>query len=211
VERAKASHRLTPMNTVPPQDRRPVVISGPSGVGKGTLCKMLFKAHPGTFASTVSCTTRKPRPGEIEGKDYFFVSRQEFSTLVSQNAFVEHAVFSGHNYGTSKKMIADLIASGLIVVLDIEMQGVQQMQSDPGVEARYVFVKPLNYETLEERLRSRSTESEEDIQKRLAQAKIELDYADKPGVHDRIIVNDDLSTAYAEFEEFVFEAERAFA
>ncbi|KAH0334280.1 guanylate kinase, partial [Aureobasidium melanogenum] len=192
------------MGLATPSDRRPVVVSGPSGVGKGTLCKMLFEAHPGTFASTTSHTTRKSRPGEVEGKDYFFVSRQNFSALVSQNAFVEHAVFSGHNYGTSKQTIAEQNAKGLIVVLDIDMQGVQQMRSDPDIDARYVFVKPPSFETLERRLRSRSTESEEDIQKRLAQARVELEYADKPGVHDQIIVNDGLDKAYAEFEQFVY-------
>jgi guanylate kinase len=189
---------------IPPPDRRPIVISGPSGVGKGTLSQKLFDAHPDTFALTVSHTTRKPRAGEVEGVTYFFVPPSAFSSLVSQNAFVEYAFFSGHYYGTSKQTIADQTAKGLVVVLDIEIQGVKQMKANPSIDARYVFIKPPSFETLEARLRSRGTENEEDIQKRLAQAKVELEYADTQGVSDKIIVNDDLEKAYEELDEFAY-------
>ncbi|KAI1371262.1 guanylate kinase [Hypoxylon crocopeplum] len=187
----------------PPQDRRPIVISGPSGVGKGTLVQKLFDAHPDTFTSTVSHTTRKPRTGEVEGVTYFFVSPSEFFSLISKNAFVEHAFFGGY-YGTSKQTIADQTGKGLVVVLDIEMQGVKQVKASPGIDARYVFIKPPSFSKLEARLRSRGTENEEDIQKRLHQAKVELEYANTPGVHDAIIVNDDLEKAYQELEEFIY-------
>ncbi|CEO58466.1 Putative Guanylate kinase [Penicillium brasilianum] len=192
------------MVPTPPRDRRPIVISGPSGVGKGTLVQKLFDEHPNTFAFIVSHTTRKPRVGEVEGKDYFFVTPSTFSDLISQEAFVEHAVFGENHYGTSKRTIADQVAKGLVVVLDIEMNGVKQMKADSSIDARYVFIKPPCFETLERRLRSRGTEKEEDIKKRLAQAKAEVEYADTQGVHDKIIVNDDLEKAYKELEEFIY-------
>ncbi|PKY09075.1 guanylate kinase [Aspergillus campestris IBT 28561] len=191
----------------PSPSHQPIVISGPSGVGKGTLIQKLFTTHPNTFALTVSHTTREPRPGEAEGVAYHFVSHDTFLSLISQNAFVEHALFSGNHYGTSKQTIMDQVAKGLIVVLDIEMHGVRQMRensgSSSGVDARYVFIRPPSIEALEARLRGRGTEREEDIRKRLAQARRELEYAEQ-GVHDRVIVNDDLDRAYKELEEFVF-------
>lgn len=187
-----------------PQDLRPIVVSGPSGVGQGTLIQKLFDTHPSTFGFTVSHTTRKPRPGEVEGVAYFFVSPSEFSSLCSQGAFVEHAYFSGNYYGTSKKTIDDQASKGLIVVLDIEMQGIKQMKANPSIDARYVFIRPPSLEALEARLRARGTENEEDLQKRLAQAQVELEYADSQGSYDKIIVNDSIETAYKELEEFVF-------
>ena len=153
---------------------------------------------------TVSHTTRKPRISEVEGNPYFFVSPATFSYLVSQNAFVEYAHFSGHYYGTSKQTIADQTAKGSVVVLDIDVQGVKQIKAKSDIDARFVFIKPPSFETLEARLRSRCTEDEEDIQKRLAQAMIELQYADTLGATGKIIVNDDLEKAYKELDEFVY-------
>ncbi|KAL5357623.1 P-loop containing nucleoside triphosphate hydrolase protein [Aspergillus floccosus] len=187
-----------------PQDLRPIVVSGPSGVGKGTLIQKLFDTHPGTFGFTVSHTTRKPRPGEVEGVAYFFVSPSEFSSLCAQGALVEHAYFSGNYYGTSKQTIEDQASKGLIVVLDIEMQGIKQMKANPSIDARYVFIRPPSFEALEARLRARGTETEEDLQKRLTQAQVELDYADSQGAYDKLIVNDNMDAAYRELEEFVF-------
>ncbi|KAI9800206.1 MAG: hypothetical protein M1825_004190 [Sarcosagium campestre] len=175
-------------------------------VGKGTLVQRLLDAHPDTFAKTVSHTTRKPRTGEVDGETYFYVSPSIFSSLVSQNAFVEYASFSGHYYGTSKQTIEDQTAKGLVVVLDIEIQGVEQIKANSNIDARYVFIKPPSFETLEARLRSRSTENEEEIQKRLAQAEVELKYADTLSAHDKIILNDDLEKAYEELDEFGYKA-----
>ena len=121
--------------------------------------------------------------------------------LVAQNAFVEHAFFSGNYYGTSKQTIVDQTSKGLVVVLDIELQGVKSIRADPSIDARYVFIKPPSFEVLEARLRSRSTEKEEDIQRRLTQARVELEAS---GFHDKIIINDDLERAYKELEEFVY-------
>ncbi|OKL58741.1 Guanylate kinase [Talaromyces atroroseus] len=185
------------------KDGRLIVISGPSGVGKGTLIQKLFDDHPNTFAFTVSHTTRAPRAGEVDGVNYFFVDHETFANLVAEGGFVEHATFSGNRYGTSKKTIADQTAKGLVVVLDIEMYGVKQIQANPSIEARYIFIKPPTFEALEKRLRGRGTEKDEDIQKRLTQAKAEIEYADT-GVHDKVIVNDDLEKAYQELKEFIF-------
>lgn len=116
---------------------------------------------------------------------------------------MEHAYFSGNHYGTSKQTIADQMARGLVVVLDIEMDGVRQIQENRAIDARYVFIQPPSLEALEARLRSRGTENEEQVQRRLAQARAEMEFA-KQGVHDKIIVNDDLERAYQELEGFVY-------
>ncbi|TQN74619.1 Guanylate kinase, partial [Colletotrichum shisoi] len=190
-------HTMAPV--VLPSDRRPIVISGPSGVGKGTLYKLLFERHPDTFALSVSHTTRGPRPGETDGVDYHFVTREAFDDLVARDGFVEHAVFGSNAYGTSKATIEEQSAKGKVVVLDIEMEGVKQIKQS-NFPARYVFIAPPSEDELEKRLRGRGTEKEESIQKRLAQAKLELEFSKTPGVHDLVIVNDDLEKAYTTLE-----------
>jgi guanylate kinase len=105
-----------------PTDRRPIIISGPSGVGKGTLYKILMERHPDSFATSISHTTRDPRPGEVRDHDYYYVPMQEFEGLIAENGFVEHAKFGGNRYGTSKKMIEEMGKKGRVVVLDIEME-----------------------------------------------------------------------------------------
>ncbi|KAH7260923.1 guanylate kinase [Fusarium redolens] len=167
-------------------DNRPIIVSGPSGVGKSTLNQRLKDNHPAIFSSAVSHTTRKPRPGESEGVAYFFRSPPEFQAMIMQNQFIEHTYFSDNYYGTSKQAMTTLMNEGLTPILDIEMQG--------------VFLKPLSLEILEMRLRARGTEDEASISKRLAQAQLELEFAET-GVHDIIIVNDDLERAYKELEE----------
>lgn len=98
------------------------MISGPSGVGKGTLYKLLLDRHPDVFATSVSHTTRDPRPGEQRGVDYYYIKMEEFEQLIAENKFVEHAKFGGNRYGTSKMTISDLTEGGKVVVLDIEME-----------------------------------------------------------------------------------------
>ncbi|KAJ5643876.1 guanylate kinase [Penicillium longicatenatum] len=188
-----------------PKDTRPIVISGPSGVGKGSLIEKLFSNHPNTFAFTVSHTTRKPRAGEVDGTNYFFVEHSEFDSLVAEGAFVEHAVFGSNKYGTSHRTIGDQMAKGLVVVLDIEMNGVKQMKENDSIDPRYVFIQPPSLEILEARLRGRGTENDEDVRRRLAQATAELEYANQQRGVDKIIVNDDLEVAYKELEEFIFQ------
>jgi len=137
--------------------------------------------------------------------DYYYISMEEFEKMVEEHKFVEHAKFGGNRYGTSKKMIEEFTRSGKCVLLDIEMEGVKQIKTS-GFDARYVFISPPEpaMETLEGRLRGRGTEKEDSIQKRLLQAKNEIEYSKTEGVHDLIIVNDDLEKAYEELEKFIF-------
>lgn len=117
---------------------------------------------------------------------------------------MEHAFFNGNYYGTSRQTIVDQTAKGLTIILEVDMEGVKQIRADPGFDARYVFVKPPNFEALEARLRSRGTENEESVRKRLDQAKIELQYAETAGVYDMILVNDELQRSQEQLKEFVY-------
>lgn len=184
--------------------QRPIVISGPSGTGKSTLLKLLFERHPTKFGFSVSCTTRSPRPGEVDGKDYHFVTRDAFLDGVSRGEFIEHAEFGGNLYGTTIAGVKAVASqAGRRCILDIDMQGVKLVKKvTPSLNAKYLFVAPPSEQELEKRLRGRQTDKEEAILKRLAQAKEELAYAKEPGAHDKIVVNDDLDRAYKELEEF---------
>ncbi|KAK0715573.1 guanylate kinase [Lasiosphaeris hirsuta] len=186
-----------------PPNRSPIVISGPSGVGKGTLYNLLFERNPETFTLSVSHTTRGPRPGEENGTHYHFVTKEGFASLKNNGGFVESAQFGDNFYGTSKATIEEQTRKGKVVVLDIEMEGVKQIKAS-GFDARYVFIAPPSFEELEKRLRGRGTDKEESILKRLAQAKLELEFSKTPGVHDKIIVNTDLEKAYEELVGFVY-------
>ncbi|KAJ2892265.1 hypothetical protein MKZ38_010056 [Zalerion maritima] len=192
------------MASILPPDTRPIVISGPSGVGKGTLYNRLFAAHPDVFTLSVSHTTRNRRNGEEDGVHYHFVTHEDFDTLIASDGFVEHAKYGSNKYGTSKMTIMEQTAKGKVVVLDIEMEGVKQIKSSP-ISARFVFIKPPSVGELERRLRGRGTETEESVKKRLAQAKVELDFAETPGIHDKVIVNNDLDAALKELDEWVYQ------
>ncbi|GKZ18484.1 guanylate kinase [Aspergillus brasiliensis] len=190
-----------------PPNPNPIIISGPSGVGKGTLIHKLITTHPNIFSLTISHTTRAPRANEIHGMDYFFVDDATFNALLSQGEFIEHATFSGHQYGTSRRAIADITDRGLIAVLDIDVQGVRQIKSgSSAVEARCVFIKPPSLEVLEERLRGRGTERDEDVRRRLERARREVEEVvqSEGGLYDRVIVNDDIERAFVELERWVF-------
>ncbi|KAF5653155.1 guanylate kinase [Fusarium sp. NRRL 25303] len=184
-------------------DARPIIISGPSGVGKGTLIKRLKDNHPTIFGSVVSHTTRQPRPDEVEGVSYFFRSAPEIWTMIMRKQFVEHTYYSGNFYGTSKKAMDELMKKGVAPILNVEMEGVKKMKASDLV-ARYVFLSPPSLETLEARLWERGTEDEASISQRLAQAKLELEFAETE-VHDIIIVSGDLDEAYRQLEDFVFQ------
>ncbi|XEV07220.1 hypothetical protein FSHL1_012507 [Fusarium sambucinum] len=192
---------------VPYHASQPIVISGPSGVGKGTLITKLCESHPDIFSIVVSHTTRPPRPGEIQAVHYHFTTETEFQKLYAQGIFIECTVYDGHHYGTSFHSIEDVIERGKVPLLDIDMEGVKATKKLEKMRARYVFIAPLNLEVLEMRLRDRGTEDEDTIQKRLAQAKMELDYAAKPGAHDLTIVNDDQDKALKNLETFALSTE----
>jgi len=184
-----------------PKERQPIVISGPSGSGKSTMLKRLFEKYPDRFMFSVSHTTRSPRPGENNGEHYYFVARPDFEDLIKKNGFIEHAQFGSNLYGTSFAVVEEIEKAGKTCILDIEMEGVKQVHKSH-LSARYLFLQPPSEAELEKRLRGRGTDKEEDIQKRLAQAKKELEYAKTEGVHDKVVVNDDLDRAYKEVETF---------
>ncbi|XP_017879554.2 guanylate kinase isoform X3 [Ceratina calcarata] len=181
---------------------RPLVLCGPSGSGKSTLIKRLFEEFPDTFGFSVSHTTRSPRPGEEDGKHYYFTTKDEMQKQIEQGKFLEHAVFSGNMYGTSKRAVEDVKRAGKVCVLDIDVEGVKQIKQT-SLDPMYVFVKPPSMEELEKRLRSRQTETEESLERRLSVARVEMEYGEKPGNFDITVVNDDISKAYEKLREFV--------
>ncbi|TKA71484.1 hypothetical protein B0A55_06944 [Friedmanniomyces simplex] len=189
---------------------RPIVVSGPSGGGKSTMITRLREHYPGRFSLSVSHTTRAPRGTEKDGVEYNFVTKEAFGKLVDENGFIEHAQFGSNLYGTSVQAVKDVAEKGQTCVLDIEMEGVKQVKKTD-LNARFLFLQPPSVEVLEKRLRGRGTDKEEAIQQRLKQADKEIEYAKTPGVHDKIIVNDELEKAWEEFEAFCVpeEAERA--
>ncbi|XP_069503172.1 guanylate kinase isoform X2 [Ambystoma mexicanum] len=174
---------------------RPVVLSGPSGAGKSTLLKRLLNEFQGVFGFSVSHTTRNPRPGEVEGKDYHFVTRAEMQMAIDRGEFIEHAEFSGNLYGTSKAAVQAVQAQNQICVLDIDIQGVKNIKKTD-LKPIYISVFPPSVEALEKRLRDRKTESEESLQKRLKAALSDMEISKEPGLFDQIIINDDLEEAY---------------
>ncbi|GIZ43405.1 hypothetical protein CKM354_000663300 [Cercospora kikuchii] len=188
---------MAPTETKP----RPIVVSGPSGAGKSTLIKRLRAEYPDRFALSVSHTTREPRAGEEHGKDYWYVSKDDFKKKVEENGFIEHAQFGSNFYGTSVQAVKDVAEQGRTCILDIEMEGVKQVKKTD-LNARYLFLQPPSVEVLEQRLRGRQTDKEEAIQQRLKQAEKEIEFSKTPGVHDKIIVNDDLEKAWQEFKAF---------
>ncbi|XP_043116720.1 guanylate kinase isoform X3 [Puntigrus tetrazona] len=185
---------------------RPVVMSGPSGAGKSTLLKRLLKEFEGVFGFSVSHTTRSPRPGEENGKDYHYVTREVMQAAIAQGEFIENAEFSGNMYGTSKAAVQAVQAKNLICILDIDMQGVKNIKRTD-LNPIYVSIQPPSMETLEKRLRDRKTESEESLQKRLHAAKVDMEISKgkEPGLFDVLIINDDLDLAYGKLKDALLE------
>ncbi|XP_029939855.1 guanylate kinase 1b isoform X2 [Salarias fasciatus] len=183
---------------------RPVVLSGPSGAGKSTLMKRLMKDHEGVFGFSVSHTTRNPRPGEEDGKDYHFSTREAVQKGIDNGEFIESAEFSGNLYGTSKAAIEDVQAKNLICILDVDIQGVKRIK-ETDLNPIYISIQPPSMEILEKRLRDRQTESEESLQKRLEAARIDMELSKEPGVFDIVIINDDLERAYEELKDILNE------
>lgn len=168
-----------------------IVISGPSGVGKSSVRKELFKIPNNNFVYSISMTTRKPRSGEKNGKDYYFVSKEEFLQKIKENAFLEYASFVGNYYGTLKEAVNKMLDKGKEVVLEIEVDGALQVrrQVKDGV---FIFLVPPTKKALIKRLKERGTETKEIIQERINKAEKEYKLAYK---YDYIVVNDDVSNA----------------
>lgn len=180
---------------------RPIVVSGPSGTGKSTLLKKLFAEYPDRFGFSISNTTRSPRAGEVDGEHYHFVNVDQFKKLIDEEKFIEWAQFSGNYYGTTIKAVKDVSDKGKQCILDIDMQGVKSVKKTD-LNARYLFVAPPSIDELRSRLTGRGTETDDSLNKRIAAASAELEYAET-GAHDLIIVNDDLDKAYKEFKQFI--------
>ncbi|RVE61734.1 hypothetical protein OJAV_G00176140 [Oryzias javanicus] len=183
---------------------RPVVFSGPSGAGKSTLLKKLMSEYDSVFGFSVSHTTRKPRPGEQNGIDYHYVSREEMQAGINNGDFIENAEFSGNLYGTSRAAVQAVQAKNLICILDIDMQGVRNIKRTD-LNPIYISIQPPSLEVLEERLRGRKTESEESIQKRLRAAKADMEFSKEPNVFDVVIVNNNLEEAYGSLKQALHE------
>jgi guanylate kinase len=175
------------------------VLTGPSGVGKGTLVKLLRERHPDLYLS-VSATTRSPRDGEVDGQDYFFVSRDRFMAMAEAGDLLEWAEFAGNCYGTPRQPIVERLDRGEQVLLEIELEGARQVKTT-FPEALRVFVLPPSLDELERRLRSRGQDAEAAIERRLARAREEVAAADE---FDQQVVNDDLDKALIQLEAIMF-------
>ena len=187
---------------------RPVVIAGPSGVGKSTLIGKLQAKYPRSFGFSVSHTTRQPRPTEEDGVHYHFVSIEEYNRLRDQGGFIEHACFAANHYGTSVSALERVQSSGRVPLLDIDLQGVRQVRDksnkDPELDPAFIFIKPPSMEELQKRLVGRGDTNAEAIDRRLATAAVEIKASqEEPHLFDWIIVSDDLDRTYQEFEQAI--------
>ena len=175
------------------------VVSAPSGAGKSTLAQRLVRTVPGLIFS-ISFTTRKPRPGEVDGQDYFFIDDERFDAMVREGGFVEWVQVYGHRYGTGRYWLNEMLATGLDVLLDIETTGALNLRRAIP-DARMVFILPPSAASLEARLRSRGKDSEEQIGIRLKHARHEMELYH---AYDYLVMNDDLELAYKHFESIVY-------
>ncbi|MCF2706440.1 guanylate kinase [Arcanobacterium haemolyticum] len=170
---------------------RAFVVAGPSGVGKGTVLAEVMKRAPECWLS-ISATTRAPRPGEVDGTHYFFVSDDEFDRLVADGDMLEWAVVHGkHRYGTPRQPVLDAIEAGKVVILEVDLDGARQIRSTMP-EVSQVFIAPPSWEELESRLRGRATESEDQVRRRLETATTELAAESE---FDIVVVNDTVARA----------------
>ena len=172
---------------------RLIVFSAPSGCGKGTMLAEILKDN--SFRCSVSTTTRQPREGEIDGVNYFFISKEEFEQKISNDEFLEHAEYCENFYGTLKTEVDSYLEKGVNVILEIEVQGAMKVR-ELRPDALFVFIAPPSVNELRRRLNKRGTETQEVIEKRVAAAVTELSYMDK---YDYIIVNDALEDAVSDF------------
>ncbi|ANV90848.1 guanylate kinase [Picosynechococcus sp. PCC 8807] len=176
-----------------------IVLTGPSGVGKGTLVRSLLPRHQNLFLS-ISATTRQPRPGEVDGQDYFFKTREQFETMIAAGELLEWAEYAGNYYGTPLPPVKTQIQQGNFVILEIEVIGANQVK-EIYADALRIFILPPSFEELEQRLRGRGNDPEVAIAKRLVRAKEELAMSHE---FDHEIVNEDLETALTELEKVIF-------
>jgi guanylate kinase len=180
-----------------------LVLSSPSGAGKTTLSRRLLQSDP-AIAMSVSATTRKPRPNEIDGQDYHFIGEEEFERRAKAGEFLEHAHVFGNRYGTPKSAVMAELEAGKDVLFDIDWQGTQQLRQQARDDVVSVFVLPPSHDELERRLRARAQDAEEVVQKRMAKAADEISHWAE---YDYIIINDDVTRAQTQLET-ILAAER---
>lgn len=180
-----------------------LALSSPSGAGKTTISRELLKREP-DLSMSVSATTRKPRPGEVEGKDYFFISKEKFHEMVENDEFLEYATVFENSYGTPRGPVEDALKSGKDVLFDVDWQGTQQLRDKAKNDLVSIFVLPPSKEELERRLRTRAQDPEEVIKKRMAKASDEMSHYDS---YDYIVVNVEVEESVAEVEA-ILRAER---
>ena len=180
-----------------------LVLSSPSGAGKTTLSRKLL-AVDSDITMSVSVTTRQPRSGEVEGKEYFFVSSSMFGQMVSGDAFLEHANVFDHRYGTPKEPVMRALAKGQDVLFDIDWQGTQQLRQQAGDDLVSIFVLPPSHSELERRLRARAQDAEDVVQARMAKANNEISHWAE---YDYVVINDDLDSTLNKIKT-ILDAER---
>lgn len=178
-----------------------IILSGPSGVGKSTVVAKTMELRD-DLCFSVSVTTRPPRPGEVDGKDYFFISSEQFDRMVENNELLEHASYVQNSYGTPRFFVEDRLEKGFNVILDIEVQGARQV-FEKVPDAVSVFVLPPSMQVLEQRLSARGTETEQTIAARLTRARQEIQEAD---FYQYMIVNDKIDNAAAELNAVIMAA-----
>ena len=175
------------------------ILSSPSGVGKTTLTKKIVKKNI-DFKISVSHTTRKPRPNEINGKDYHFVTEKEFDELIKKDSFYEYANIFDNRYGTSKKRVVELLNEGKNVLFDIDWQGTQQLKKNKNLSIVTFFILPPNIEVLKERLLNRHEGQEKIIEKRMNKFNQEVSHWNE---YNYVVINDDLNTCYEKLLEII--------
>lgn len=168
-----------------------IVISGPSGAGKGTICRELLRSYSDNLELSISATTRQPREGEIEGVNYFFKDRSEFVKMAENGEFIEYAKVHDNYYGTPKKYVMDKLEEGKSVILEIDVQGGMKVRH-VFEEAVFIFIMPPSFQELRKRIEGRGTETEQDICKRLKNASGEISHVHN---YDYVVVNDDVKEA----------------
>ena len=174
------------------------VISGPSGVGKGTLVSKLLELRD-DVALSVSATTRSPRPGEVDGKNYFFLTKEKFKDLIDANGFIEWAEYASNFYGTPLDFVEEQLAAGKNVILEIEVQGAFQVK-EKLPDATLIFIEPPSMDELERRIIGRGTESEDVIESRMRTARVEME---RKMEYDITVMNDDVDSAVARLSECI--------
>jgi len=175
-----------------------VVISGPSGIGKTTICNHLLKLLP-NLEYSISFTTRSPRRGEKDGRDYFFVSREEFQRRIKDNLFLEHAQVFDNFYGTSRNWVLEKLNQGKDIMLSIDVQGAAKIKKNYP-ESILIFLMPPSLKVLEERLKKRATDDEREMKKRLSMAKDEMAEVAK---YDYVVINDKVEDAVKEIKDII--------